>query len=60
MAQPTITVIIENGQSTVSTEGFQGKACMDATAELEKALGVTVSDRRTPEYDLKEVQQAGR
>ena len=55
----TITVDIANGQATVETRGFQGKACLDATAELEKAMGLKTSDRKTPEFDVKEVRTIG-
>lgn len=62
MAQ-TITVTLENnnGQVTaqVETKGFKGKACKDATADLERAMGMKTSDRNTPEFDLREQQQAG-
>lgn len=54
-----ITVTIQGGKAEVATRGFQGKACMDATAELEKAMGATTSDTKTPEFEVKEVQQAG-
>ena len=54
-----IVVLIEGGKAEVSTTGFAGKACQDATAELEKAMGLRTKDTKTPEYDLKEVQQAG-
>lgn len=58
MAQ-TITITIEDGKSTIETRGFSGKACMDATAELEKAMGAKTSDRKTPEFDVKEVRTIG-
>jgi hypothetical protein len=54
-----IHVTIENGSATVETRGFAGKACMDATAELEKAMGKTTNDRKTPEWNVKEVRQVG-
>ncbi len=60
MAQKTITVTIHpDATATVETKGFAGKACKDATAELEKAMGVKTSDRHTPEFDNREIQQAG-
>ena len=59
MSRKQIVVLIEGGKAEVSTTGFAGKACQDATAQLQKALGVTTTDKKTPEYDLKEVRQAG-
>ncbi len=44
-----ITVTIADGKAKVQTEGFVGRECMDATAALQKALGVTESDDPTPE-----------
>lgn len=51
-----IEVVIEGGAATVSTRGFVGKACLDATAELEKAMGAKTSEQKTPEFDVKEVR----
>lgn len=55
----TIEVVIEGGKATVTTRGFEGKACLDATAELEKAMGMKVSEVKTPEYHVRTVQQQG-
>ena len=47
----TITVVFsEEGDVKVSTAGFAGASCLKATADLEKALGSTTSDRKTSEY----------
>jgi hypothetical protein len=54
-----ITVTIMDGKATVATKGFTGKACYDATAELERAMGMRTEDRKTPEYDFKHVQSHG-
>jgi hypothetical protein len=59
MAQTIIVDIDQDAKTTITTKGFQGKACMDATAELEQAMGMKTDDRKTPEYDLREVQQTG-
>lgn len=56
---PEIKVIIENGTAKVETTGFVGKACQDATAELEKAMGLTTSDTKTPEWELEQVRSIG-
>lgn len=50
MSQKKITVRVDKtGATTVATEGFQGTACKDATAQLEKALGTVKSDTPTQE-----------
>jgi hypothetical protein len=54
-----ITVTIEDGKSTVATTGFKGKSCLDATAELERAMGTKGATRKTPEFDVKEVRTIG-
>jgi hypothetical protein len=59
MAKQQIEINISGGKAEVKTEGFEGRACMDATADLEAAMGLTVDDQKTPEYDVKHVQQAG-
>jgi hypothetical protein len=50
-----MTKIIEvtispQGETTVLTKGYAGQDCLRASKFLEKALGVTTSDCRTPEY----------
>lgn len=46
-----IDVIVNpDGSVTIEALGFEGKACEDATRELEKALGKTVSEHRKSEY----------
>lgn len=55
----TITVDIQDGKTTIETRGYTGKACMDATAELEKALGTRTSDKKTPEFETRHVQSQG-
>ena len=54
----TITVTISPDASVrVETTGFVGKACKDATAALESALGVVSSDASKPEYHQQEVRR---
>ena len=57
----TITITIDDeAMVTVETKGFTGKACLDATEALEQVLGgKKTSDKKTPEYDVKVVRQAG-
>jgi hypothetical protein len=47
---PTIKVIIKKGKTSIKAEGFTGSACTDATAGLEKALGVVKAQVFTAEY----------
>ena len=47
----TIVVDIKGRSATVKTSGFTGKACYEATKDLERAMGKVVSDERTPEYN---------
>ena len=47
----TIEVIVgPNGQIRVEARGFDGASCLEATKELEQALGQTASRRRKPEF----------
>jgi hypothetical protein len=46
----TITIEIDaQGNPTITTSGFAGRACRDATRDLERALGQVQTDRDTPE-----------
>lgn len=46
----TIEVIVSpKGQTKITSRGYAGASCKDATRALEQALGVVESDRRTPE-----------
>ena len=59
MSDPTITISISpTGEVTVKAQGYRGSTCEDATKALEAALGVTKSQKRTPEYDLPVEEQA--
>lgn len=35
---------------TVTVEGCKGSGCHKLTADIERAIGKTTEDRRTPEY----------
>ena len=41
-----------DGSVTCKTSGFRGKSCMDATKEIEKALGMIESTKKTEEFYL--------
>ncbi len=48
---PTITVTVSpRGATTVTTNGYSGAACEDATRALETALGPVQSNARTAEF----------
>lgn len=59
----TITVEINNdGEVTIETSGYKGEACVKATAEIEKALGIPAAHKKKPEYyqnEIKAGQQVG-
>lgn len=46
----TIIITFDGEDVQITTEGFSGKACKAATAELERELGTVTSDRTTAEY----------
>jgi hypothetical protein len=52
MSKRTITINISPaGNSSIEANGFTGKACEDATAEIELALGGQAAPKkRKPEY----------
>ena len=58
-AMRKITIKITGGMATVETSGFKGKACMDATAQLEAAMGKRTSDTKTPEFHEADVRVVG-
>ena len=46
----TIEVIVSpKGQTKITSRGYAGTSCKDATRALEQALGVVQSDKPTPE-----------
>ena len=49
MPQIVITIDAE-GKATVDAHGFKGSGCKDATAAIERALGVVTDDQVKPEF----------
>jgi len=47
-----------DGSVVCKTSGFRGSSCMDATAEIEKALGMVETEKKTEEYYLPNVDLA--
>ena len=49
--QPEITVEFDdNGEPIISVHGIKGVSCKDASAFLEKGLGIKTNDTKTKEY----------
>lgn len=42
--------IAPDGGISIETKGFTGADCEKATKEIEAALGVKTSDKKTPDY----------
>jgi hypothetical protein len=42
--------ITPKGETKISTSGFTGSSCQDATRDLEKALGAKTDEQLTGEY----------
>ena len=60
----TITIRVSpTGQTVIETTGYKGKACQDATRQLEAALGKLESESKKPEFflaaDTSQQQTAG-
>ncbi len=45
-----ITLTFDGRNVTIKTEGFGGASCKQATADLEKDLGIKTKDSNTPEF----------
>jgi hypothetical protein len=50
MARIIEVVVSPTGETTVQTKGYSGGDCLNASQWLEKALGITTTDRKTTEY----------
>jgi hypothetical protein len=51
MTQQTIEIIVSPaGATTVTTKGFAGTSCRDASRFIEQALGKQTDERLTPEF----------
>ena len=45
-----------DGKATIETSGFTGTSCLDATREIEKALGRDAQRKYTSEYYVQETE----
>ena len=43
-------IVSPQGETTIQPRGFSGSECLQASQAIEKALGVKVADRSTPEF----------
>lgn len=54
----TIEILISpKGETTVTTKGFVGGECREASKFIEKALGETLSDKNTVEFCISQTAQ---
>lgn len=49
-----IITVAPDGGVNITTKGFKGSSCKEATKELEKALGTVTKDTPTPEMHLQQ------
>ena len=57
--QRMIITISSEGEVSLQTTGFADGTCKDASRAMEKALGVTVSDRPTSDSSTNQQNQTG-
>lgn len=50
MNKTLIIRVFPNGQTEITTQGFTGAGCRDASAELEKTLGQKLHEQFTAEF----------
>jgi hypothetical protein len=43
-------VVLPNGHATVTTKGFQGASCREASKFVEQAIGKSTGERLAPEF----------
>ena len=54
----TIEIIVSlKGETTVTTRGFAGTSCRDASKFIEQALGQRLGEQLTPEFHQQAAQQ---
>jgi len=54
----TIEIIVSpKGETTVTTKGFLGASCREASKFVEQALGQRTEERLTNEFHVQQVQQ---
>jgi len=51
----TIEIVVSpDGETKITTSGYTGASCQNATKALERALGQVTSEERTPDFYLPE------
>lgn len=50
MSQTIEVTVSPQGETTITTKGFTGGTCREATRSLEAALGIRQSEQMTSEY----------
>ena len=50
MSRVIEVTVSPRGEVTVQTKGFAGSDCLQATKDLEAALGVVTADRKTTDF----------
>ena len=50
MPQQITVTVSPTGDAKVEASGYRGASCVDATRQLEEALGKTSADAKTPEF----------
>jgi len=54
----TIEIIVSpKGEATVTTKGFAGSSCRDASKFIEQALGQRIGERLTNDFHIQQTQQ---
>ena len=54
----TIEIIVSSkGETTVTTKGFAGSSCREASKFIEQALGQRTDERLTNEFHVPQTQQ---
>ena len=56
MKQVIEVLVAPDGKVSVQTKGFAGSACKAASDSLEKALGLTASEKMTAEFYSQQTQ----
>ena len=57
MSRVIEVTVSPQGEVTVQTKGYAGADCVQASKDLEAALGVVTADRKTADYYAEAVQQ---
>jgi hypothetical protein len=50
-------IVSPKGETTVTTKGFTGSSCCEASKFIEKALGQRIGERLTNEFHVQQTQQ---